>query len=219
MEDPRCNGLSLASFLIMPVQRIPRYSLLLQDMVKHTWTSHPDFQDLKEAAQKLKECAVALNLKKEESENLEKLAEIESALSSKLKVPLCEPHRRYIDDEEFGDKRVWLCNDLVLVGKADISTFQKFRKRSTDRPEKWKARRLVWVRDVELVQSPEGFVIRKEGVNSVLSAITCPATVASKWCNMFATQKEALHNSQQTRALGKRLPLHYICVRERETVY
>mmetsp|Transcript_4307 Transcript_4307/g.15157 ORF Transcript_4307/g.15157 Transcript_4307/m.15157 type:complete len:783 (+) Transcript_4307:172-2520(+) len=202
MEDPRCNGLSLASFLIMPVQRIPRYSLLLQDMVKHTWASHPDYKDLQEAAIKLKECAKALNLKKEESENLERLAEIESALSSKLKVPLCEPHRRYIDDQEFGDKRVWLCNDLVLVGKADISTFQKFRKRSTDRPDKWKPRRLVWVRDVEMVQNGDGFIIRKEGVHSVVSAIHCSAADATKWCELFATQKESLHTTQQKRALA-----------------
>jgi hypothetical protein len=44
----RCNkhpiraGLTLKAFLIMPIQRIPRYRLLLEDLVKNTPESHPD---------------------------------------------------------------------------------------------------------------------------------------------------------------------------------
>ena len=32
--EPRCRGLSLSSFLIMPIQRIPRYVLLLRELLK-----------------------------------------------------------------------------------------------------------------------------------------------------------------------------------------
>ena len=35
-ENPRCRGLDLLSFLIMPVQRLPRYVMLLMDLLKHT---------------------------------------------------------------------------------------------------------------------------------------------------------------------------------------
>jgi hypothetical protein len=33
-QNPRCNGLTLISFLIMPIQRIPRYELLLKELIK-----------------------------------------------------------------------------------------------------------------------------------------------------------------------------------------
>ena len=33
----------LESYLIMPIQRIPRYNLLLEDLVMHTWPEHPDY--------------------------------------------------------------------------------------------------------------------------------------------------------------------------------
>lgn len=31
--DPECKGLDLMSFLIMPIQRIPRYELLLRELI------------------------------------------------------------------------------------------------------------------------------------------------------------------------------------------
>ena len=34
MEEERCRGLHLKSFLIMPIQRVPRYVLLLKELVK-----------------------------------------------------------------------------------------------------------------------------------------------------------------------------------------
>jgi hypothetical protein len=33
-NDPRCRQLNLKSFLIMPIQRVPRYVLLLQELIK-----------------------------------------------------------------------------------------------------------------------------------------------------------------------------------------
>jgi len=45
--SPESNQLDFASFLIMPIQRIPRYVLLLQDLFKHTRKSHPDYVSLK----------------------------------------------------------------------------------------------------------------------------------------------------------------------------
>jgi hypothetical protein len=33
-KKPMCRGLKLMSFLIMPVQRVPRYRLLLQELLK-----------------------------------------------------------------------------------------------------------------------------------------------------------------------------------------
>ena len=49
MTNPRCRGQSLDSFLIMPIQRIPRYLLLLAELKKHTPLEHPDHAQLTKA--------------------------------------------------------------------------------------------------------------------------------------------------------------------------
>ena len=39
--DPKCRGLQLNSFLIMPIQRIPRYQLLITELIKQTRKVYP----------------------------------------------------------------------------------------------------------------------------------------------------------------------------------
>ncbi|KAK8817838.1 hypothetical protein WA577_003879 [Blastocystis sp. JDR] len=55
--DPRCNGMNLSSFLIMPIQRIPRYRLLLQEILKHTDPSKADHAALRRAIDAISETA------------------------------------------------------------------------------------------------------------------------------------------------------------------
>lgn len=45
----KCKGLNLESVLINPIQRIPRYPLLLKEIIKQTPKSHPDRKKLEEA--------------------------------------------------------------------------------------------------------------------------------------------------------------------------
>jgi len=54
----------LDSYLILPIQRIPRYVLLLQELVKHTWKDHADYQKLCEAWDKMQKTANYMNEKK-----------------------------------------------------------------------------------------------------------------------------------------------------------
>ena len=49
----RCHGLDLTSFLIMPVQRVPRYRMLIEEIVKQTPPDHPDMQSLATALEKV----------------------------------------------------------------------------------------------------------------------------------------------------------------------
>jgi hypothetical protein len=43
------GGLSLSSILVMPVQRVPRYVLLLRELIKNTWQEHCDYDVIVEA--------------------------------------------------------------------------------------------------------------------------------------------------------------------------
>jgi len=68
--SPESNQLDFASFLIMPIQRIPRYVLLLQDLFKHTRKSHPDYVSLKSALEKMRQVAGYVNEKKREKQKI-----------------------------------------------------------------------------------------------------------------------------------------------------
>jgi hypothetical protein len=41
--DTTCKGHSIHSLLIQPIQRIPRYQLLMKELLKYTPEGHPDF--------------------------------------------------------------------------------------------------------------------------------------------------------------------------------
>lgn len=122
----------LEDFLIRPVQRIPRYYMLLQDLVRHTGTDHPDYANLDAAAQKVQAVAEYMNEKKREAENIMKVTEIQEMIEGDCE-PLAQPHRRYVKEAQFqevstGTTRkhavvVFLFNDLMIVTKAQGSSF------------------------------------------------------------------------------------------------
>lgn len=58
------------SLLIMPIQRIPRYKLLLERVVKHTPESHPDSAFLQEAVHRVSVAASFINETVRDQENL-----------------------------------------------------------------------------------------------------------------------------------------------------
>jgi len=51
----------LSSLLITPIQRIPRYELLLKDLIKHTMRSQDDYPDLEKSYESIREVAEYLN--------------------------------------------------------------------------------------------------------------------------------------------------------------
>lgn len=60
-RHPDCNQPDLQSFLIQPVQRLPRIVLLLNDLLKHTPSDHPDFSNAKTSLSKIKELLDIVN--------------------------------------------------------------------------------------------------------------------------------------------------------------
>jgi len=42
-----CSVMRLPYYLIMPIQRIPRYRLLLQELLRNTDCDHPDFENVR----------------------------------------------------------------------------------------------------------------------------------------------------------------------------
>ncbi|XP_032223512.2 uncharacterized protein LOC5522265 [Nematostella vectensis] len=78
-SDPVCQpGLTLQAYLITVVQRIPRYLLLLRDLVKSTPSTHPDSQHLKEALHKMNNIAEYINNQLQAVQGQRAMAELRS---------------------------------------------------------------------------------------------------------------------------------------------
>jgi hypothetical protein len=92
----KLNGLDLMSYMIMPVQRVPRYVLLLRELRKFTPSSLPEFQALNDALHKIKHIATHINDAKRQVENMSKLIEIQNRISGSMGTTLIAPHRRLI---------------------------------------------------------------------------------------------------------------------------
>jgi len=61
-------------------QRIPRYKLLLQELMNNTWPSHGDYETIKLAMKKIEQVNEYVNNKKKEAESSRKLIEIQQKL-------------------------------------------------------------------------------------------------------------------------------------------
>lgn len=64
----------LDGYLLTPVQRICKYPLQLAELLKYTKSDHPDYGDIKEALEAMRDVAVLINERKRRMESLEKLA-------------------------------------------------------------------------------------------------------------------------------------------------
>jgi hypothetical protein len=68
---------SLESLLILPVQRVPRYLMLLKELLKYTPAGHPDFLLLEEAVETVSAVATHINESIRAQENLVKMYELQ----------------------------------------------------------------------------------------------------------------------------------------------
>ncbi|KAL9906287.1 protein ECT2 isoform X1 [Glossina fuscipes] len=66
---PECGRQRLQDLMIRPVQRLPSVSLLLNDILKHTSKSNPDYLPLEEALKAIKEVTMHINEDKRKTES------------------------------------------------------------------------------------------------------------------------------------------------------
>ena len=131
-----CNGLDITSYLIMPVQRIPRYVMLLGELLKNTPKNHVDYVNLEAAFIKTKEVADYVNEKKREAENLNQVVSIQEKLAGKIDL-LEDASRRFVregpmieivgNSEKF--RYLYLFNDMIVVSSLSKTGFKENWKR------------------------------------------------------------------------------------------
>lgn len=124
--NPRTEYKELDSFLIEPIQRIPRYGLLLKELIKHTWEDHRDYSDLQLALEKMQDVAFYMNERKREVESMEKILEIQNKCTKQ--VNLVGPQRKFvredilkIDEDGQGKERIFiLFSDKIMIAKPSL---------------------------------------------------------------------------------------------------
>lgn len=87
----------LASMLVTPVQRIPRYVLMLKDLLKVTSPQHPDYNNLLKAVKIMTDTTVLVDRKADEAKNAQKVVECSDCI---VEAPLAivQPNRKWIRD-------------------------------------------------------------------------------------------------------------------------
>jgi len=83
LSNPRCKNLSIHSFLIMPVQRLPRYALLLTDVLQATEQDNEDYLQISEALKRLKAITSLINEQKREFDSSTRIREIQNSIKGK----------------------------------------------------------------------------------------------------------------------------------------
>ncbi|XP_048348988.1 rho guanine nucleotide exchange factor 17 [Sphaerodactylus townsendi] len=109
---------ALSDLLIKPVQRIPRYELLVKDLLKHTPEEHPDHPFLIEAQRSIKQVAESINKGMRSAEEVERNARIVQEIESHIEgmEDLQAPLRRFLRQEMVVEMK-------AIGGKKDRSLF------------------------------------------------------------------------------------------------
>jgi hypothetical protein len=135
-------SLALEDYLIMPIQRIPRYVMLLRELYRYTPPIHPDHLLLRGAIDRVSELAEHVNESKRQSESRERVSAIAAAFGRGAKkknalptsyrgapFELMTASRTWLRDGDFLEttarggadlkmKTCFLFNDLLVIADA-----------------------------------------------------------------------------------------------------
>lgn len=126
-QDPRCRFLELNDFIIMPIQRLPRYILLLSALQKYTDNSEEQ-EKLSKTVLGLKNVTNEVNENKRLDESSQRIRHIETRMRGKMSVLLHKEGRLllkegvlnqvpYKKNQEETRFYVFLFTDIFLCSK------------------------------------------------------------------------------------------------------
>ncbi|KAJ1981146.1 hypothetical protein H4R34_002182 [Dimargaris verticillata] len=159
-QNPRCGRLDLASFLLEPVQRLPRYAMLLQQIVHFTKPNHPDHFQLRLAADMMRDVGEKVNEMTRVQLDRDKCQEIADSVDfsgfnltwdTHFEHPLLG-RRHFVCEGNLvkwrGNRRLtfYLFNDVVLLVKTSRVSLSKQHRELYRKP--WRTNQIM-VRPVE----------------------------------------------------------------------
>ncbi|KAJ2614196.1 hypothetical protein H4S08_001819 [Coemansia sp. RSA 1365] len=207
-SNSECKGLSFQSYLLLPVQRIPRYKLLLEDLLKHTPTTHVDHQSIGDALRTIEEVATFVNENIEENEMTLSIIEIQRTLG--LKESLLVPGRRLVKmgaltkicRKSHQQRNFYLFNDILLYssGPAPLIDDQSGHRKVPlagckvmDIPDNGE-----WLNQFTIISREKSFIVYTETAADKASWITALSTA-------ILDQRKARESLQMDLSLKRRI--------------
>eukprot|EP00732_Lithocolla_globosa_P001379 Lithocolla_globosa_v1_NODE_676_length_3461_cov_5.990018.p1 type:complete len:977 gc:universal NODE_676_length_3461_cov_5.990018:519-3449(+) len=124
-QNPVSNNLRLQALLITPVQRIPRYCLLVKELADKTPEGHPDLEKLKIAFKKIQEVADYVNQSLKDSENVKKMTDLRKNITGLSNLE--SPNRSLVKEGPVSlitPKKKYQCvlfNDVLVFASRNLS--------------------------------------------------------------------------------------------------
>ncbi|CAG00915.1 unnamed protein product [Tetraodon nigroviridis] len=163
---------ALGDLMIKPVQRIPRYELLVKDLLKHTSEDHPDHSYLLDAQRNIKHLAEKINKGRRSAEEAEREARVIQEIEAHIEgiEHILNPQRKFIRQEMVmeaktvggkKDRSLFLFSDLIICttlkrksGSLRRSSMSLYSAASAiDTSSKYKFLWKLPLEDVEVVKS------------------------------------------------------------------
>lgn len=163
---------ALGDLMIKPVQRIPRYELIVKDLLKHTSDDHPDHPYLLDAQRDIKRLAEKINKGRRSAEEAEREARVIQEIEAHIEgvENILNPQRKFLRQEivmeakSVGgkkDRSLFLFSDLIICttlkrksGSLRRSSMSLYSAASViDTSSKYKFLWKLPLEDVEVVKS------------------------------------------------------------------
>eukprot|EP01127_Copromyxa_protea_P023938 TRINITY_DN9210_c0_g1_i1.p1 TRINITY_DN9210_c0_g1~~TRINITY_DN9210_c0_g1_i1.p1 ORF type:complete len:873 (+),score=194.53 TRINITY_DN9210_c0_g1_i1:40-2658(+) len=129
-EQSSKAGYDFFDLLIVPVQRIPRYRMLIEAVISSTESSHPDHSLLNSALSAIQSIADNLNEHIRKHENQQRMLEISNRMQGWTNLEegdeggeFLQPHRRFISE-----------HNLILMDWEDASESESDKEEKSERP-------------------------------------------------------------------------------------
>ncbi|EGG22723.1 pleckstrin domain-containing protein [Cavenderia fasciculata] len=131
---PASKGLNLSAYLIMPIQRIPRYKLLLENLLSNSREDHIDYQDIKEAISVISSVACELDERLNQFQIKHKVLDIQNQLEGldhdivkPTRVFLKEGDLKKISDRVVNTRHFFLFNDLLIYAQKEKKNQYRYK--------------------------------------------------------------------------------------------
>ncbi|XP_019116530.2 rho guanine nucleotide exchange factor 17 isoform X2 [Larimichthys crocea] len=180
---------ALGDLMIKPVQRIPRYELLVKDLLKHTPEDHPDHAYLLDAQRDIKRLAEKINKGRRSAEEAEREARVIQEIEAHIEgvEHILNPQRKFLRQEMVmeaktvggkKDRSLFLFSDLIICttlkrksGSLRRSSMSLYSAASViDTSSKYKFLWKLPLEDVEVVKSSTQ-ATNKESIQKMISRL------------------------------------------------
>ncbi|XP_030008967.1 rho guanine nucleotide exchange factor 17 [Sphaeramia orbicularis] len=180
---------ALGDLMIKPVQRIPRYELLVKDLLKHTPEDHPDHSFLLDAQRDIKRLAEKINKGRRSAEEAEREARVIQEIEAHIEgvEHILNPQRKFLRQEIVmeaktvggkKDRSLFLFSDLIICttlkrksGSLRRSSMSLYSAASViDTSSKYKFLWKLPLEEVEVVKS-SAQATNKESIQKMISRL------------------------------------------------